>query len=745
MAQTASVLDSSGSTDLTDGNQTQGDKVWDFANKILNPDSMNVDSEKGIFTWHNSKFDMGTNLPVRSLFERYLSSPGYPDTGQTYQQVLTQIHDLLANDPGLNGTLTAAQVNERVYQAWQLLSDAAKYPEDGGASETLANQVFNAWRVRDELTANRAQYAALQNKEKLQQKDVASDSTAVAIEQEGAAKTAGGQVYTNYMAGQALGQQGAQSVAGSAGAGDPGTANITNGSSGNRSNSGSLINIGNTTNNPSSLLNGTANQGPGVSSVQGAPSQNNTDGGGYGDDTNLANKPTGVGTTMNGIHARDLARTYVQESLLDADATTMGVQAKLQFQTQLLGFVGQRRFQHSLLAGQFYEHIFKGSEQRMNLAQDEISRYMNTNSVVPSVNNFEFMSHEAIAEVESSMKAVNAAYDTGDRWTALQQLEQAFLLGEHLPPVQDFDPAKRKVLLNIYREAVELGHTMEIRDFARAEETLKNIQAEAKDFEAAPVLSAVKEAEQTSNNYVLAAGQAAMTGDTDRVTASLQKATMIWPLNPEISNFSKTMLDRTNLKNVGGEKFDELLAQGNDRAIYDARDEIGLAVYQDPDRSAKLKAILSRMGQVEMAIAFADQAMKQNNGYAAWETLQSAADLEPNDPVLARSMRNVAPRVPNFVAALDSADRATKSGDYAAALNYYLEAQDLYPASRICSDAIADLSAKLMAKLNPAGPTAKSLAQKQSVQSAVGPNPDSAPTTANPPESKPVAKTDTNS
>jgi hypothetical protein len=130
------------------------------------------------------------------------------------------------------------------------------------------------------------------------------------------------------------------------------------------------------------------------------------------------------------------------------------------------------------------------------------------------------------------------------------------------------------------------------------------------------------------------------------------------------------------------------------------------------------------MGQVEMAISFADQAMKQNNGYAAWEALQTAADLEPNDPDLARSMRQVAPRVPNFVAALDSADRAAKAGAYAVAINYYLEAQDIYPASHICADAIDNLSLKIMAKLNPNGASAKTLAAQQAAAQL-----DSAPST----------------
>jgi hypothetical protein len=351
----------------------------------------------------------------------------------------------------------------------------------------------------------------------------------------------------------------------------------------------------------------------------------------------------------------------------------------------------------------------------MNVAQSEISKFINTDTIMPSVNNFEFLSHEAINEVENGMKSVGNAYDRGDRWIALQQLMQTFLLGENLPPVQEFDPAKRQVLLSIYTESTALKHMMEIRDFAGAEDKLNKIEADAKDFadaDAAPILSAIREGEQTSNNFVMAAEQAALTNDIDRVTDNLQKATETWPLNPEIASFSKSLRDHSNQANVGTAKFDDLVTRGDDRGIFDAKDEIGAALYGDAARSAKFKEIVDREMQVEMAVTLANQALKQNNGYFAWETLVNATKIEPNDPVLAVTKAQVAARVAPFVAALDSAQRAEQAGDYPASLNYYLQAQDIFPPSQICHDAIEDLSMKIMAKLNPGGASAKALSEQ---------------------------------
>ncbi len=712
---------SDGQSPSTSGNDNQGehDEIWSVASKLLNSDSLNVDTENGIFQWNNSKFSVGDNLIVRSRFERYLSSPGFDDTDD-YQQILEQIKGLLTTNTAATQDEAVKPVeagnSDKIYQAWQLLYKAAKYDEDGGASETLANQVFNAWRVRDELTANKEQYAQLEVDRQHEEFGVASGAAMAAANAVDFARQNPGLEASSPSSTPPPGQSG-----GSSSGGPPvpySNSTTTTGPAGPASTSYSASQAptpngtynGTTVN----INNGTASDGLGgignilqpllstsaMQPVAGSPG------------LQTQTLPTLQRANMAGLRSEELARTYVKQNLLDADATTMGLEAKLEYQTQLFAFIAQRRFQHSLIAGMFYEHVFKGSQQRMNVAASEMSKFFNTDNVVPSVNNFEAISHEAINEVDNGMKSVESAYDRGDRWIALQQLQQTFLLGENLPAVQNFDPAKRHVLLAIYTESTALKHMMEDRDFAGAEAKLNQIEADAKDFadaDAAPIMSAIKEGEQISNNYVMAAEQAALTSDIDRVTANLQKATETWPLNPEIASFSKSLRDHSNQANVGTGKFDDLLAHGDERAIFDNKDEIGAALYGDAARSAKFKEIVDRESQVEVAVNIADQAVKQNNGYYAWETLVNATKIEPNDPVLAITKAQVAARVAPFVAALDSADRAEQAGDYPASLNYYLQAQDIYPASQICHDAIEDLSLKIMAKLNPGGASAKAL------------------------------------
>ncbi|HTB62380.1 MAG TPA: hypothetical protein VK737_02230 [Opitutales bacterium] len=728
--QPASPLNNSSASGQTSENP-ETSNVWAEASHILNSDSFSADTENGVFKWNNSTFAIGDNFAVRQRFERYLSSPGFDDTAD-YQQILQQIRDLLTTNTAANVDDATQGANDpasdKIYQAWQLLYTAAKYSEDAGASETLANQVFNAWRVRDELARNKDQYNQLDLERQKEEFTVATEGANAAANAIDFAKQNPGLTGANPKPGESVGAPGYNQKSANSGP----SSNSSNGSNNGSSNSSNSTTVPGYNTNSNSNSNssgsytsngqngGSGSNSSGMNSGNGATPLNLADlpipgmanpGSGM---SNVTALPTLSKSSVAALQSEELARTYTRQSLLDADATAMGISAKLQYQTQLVTFMAQRRFQHSLIAGMFYEHIFKGSQQRMNVAQSEISKFINTDSIAPSVNNFEFVSHEAINEVDNSMKTVENAYDRGDRWIALQQLQLAFLLGENLPPVQEFDPAKRRVLLSIYTESTALKHMMEIHDFAGAQDKLDKIEADAKDFadaDAAPIESAIKEGEQTSNNFVYAAEQAALVGDSDRVTDSLQKATEMWPLNPEISTFSKSLRDHSNMANVGTGKFDDLLARGDDRGIFDARDEIGPAVYQDTVRAAKFKEIVNREMQVEMSVTLAQQALKQNNGFMAWETLMNAASLEPNDPVLARTEVEVETSVAPFVAALHAADQAEKKGDLPASLNYYLQAQDIYPASQICHDAIDRLSLSIMAKLNPGGPSAKTLAE----------------------------------
>jgi len=311
---------------------------------------------------------------------------------------------------------------------------------------------------------------------------------------------------------------------------------------------------------------------------------------------------------------------------------------------------------------------------------------------------------------------VDTLYDAGERWSVLELLQQSFLLGEMLPSVQAFDPAKRKVLLGLYRESNDLKNLMELHDLDGAENIVKKIQSDASDFPAIPVISAINEGKQASQMALYKAKSAMLTGNTDIADAAFADANRIWPLNPAIKDLGAQLDNKMNDKVALTPRFDDLIKQGNDREIFNQRVAFGMAFYYDPDRLDKYKAIVDRVGQVDMMVGLADNALKQSNGYLAWEMLVSASRLEPNDPVVAIAQRKASGAVAPFVAALDAADRAEKASEFASSLNYYLQAEDIYPVSQLAHDGVELVSKELMSNLNPTGPSARALAAEKSAR-----------------------------
>jgi tetratricopeptide (TPR) repeat protein len=281
---------------------------------------------------------------------------------------------------------------------------------------------------------------------------------------------------------------------------------------------------------------------------------------------------------------------------------------------------------------------------------------------------------------------------------------------------------------------------MDLHDFAAAEATLTKIQTDASDFPASPVLSAIREAEQTSNLALLSAKQALLTNNSDDAKDALQKAIQIWPMNPEIKKLQEQVASRLDVMDQMTPQFDELLKEQSYRTIYDKKSDFGMAFINDPDRANQLRDIVERVGRIDMLVAYANEALAQNNGFVAWETLANAAKLDANDPVLARTQAQVAPRVANFVSALDSAQRAEQAGQYAASLNDYLAAQDIYPASQLCRLGIDNVSKQILAKMNPGGQSAKLVAAQEAADAAAkaaaaaatAPAPTAAPATQSP-------------
>ncbi len=605
------------------------DKAFDTDSDAFNP-------EDGTLSWKGHTYNLGQMRVFRARFERYLAQPESIDN-EVYAGTLKQIFDLLSTRGGEAGA-------ENLRSAWQLLYRASEYPEDAGASLAVANQIFNAWRIRDERDALAITSIELARIRREQQQALTSSGDNMARQ--------GYDVTT-----------GAFSAAASTAAAARPEINAGNSASGTGNN----------------------NTPPPARSGHGTTSKSKND-----------EVPRGFDPVAQIFRARDLAETEAKIKSAEAGGILTGAQAKLQFQTALVNLFLQRRFQHCLIAASFYRHTFKATAQTLEVGKKEIQSFLPSSDFDVTVETLEFLAREAINDTEAAMQSVRANYADGQLVGALERLQETFFLGEYLPAVSQFEREKKQVLLNLYRQLDQARKLADLKDYAAVDKLVGEIGADAKDFRSAEVLSAIRSAQRMSSLAIQAARQALGAEQFDRAQENLQRAAALWPLNPDLETYTASISEKINLGTQAAQLFDDAIARSDWRRLYDQKAQLGMALLTDAARSQELSTIIERISRVEIYLTQARELVLQNNAFAAWEALEEASQLAPHDVPVNQRRAELAPRVATFIGRIDAARRHEAAGRHAAALTQYLAAQGLYPASSLARTGIERISVRLL-------------------------------------------------
>lgn len=404
--------------------------------------------------------------------------------------------------------------------------------------------------------------------------------------------------------------------------------------------------------------------------------------------------PRTEGTADLGYRVQKLQEEVAELAVKKTFREATAAKAVLQFQSQLFAFVLERKFQQAQIASMFYRHIYRGNVQEMKVGDEQIKELFPVSNFVPVVDTFENVATEARKDIRDGMAAVNALYDGGERYGALERLMETFAIGEYDPVMATFPFEKRKTLHKIYRDVSALKSLADSRDWGAIEKILEGFETLAPDFPSKETLAKVRAAERISEMHVMAAKQAAALGKIDDVKKSLAAAMEAWPLNPSIAEFNSDLVGLASGASRYAEKFDELFARGSFREIAAEAPEYAIALRNDADRSGKLRGIAVKISQVDALMAQAEEFEKQGNKYFAWDILENAREIEPKDPKLALAVAALAPEVSDYVKMLAAAKKAELAGEFPVALNYYLAAQEIFPASRPCRMGIERTASK---------------------------------------------------
>lgn len=572
----------------------------EMANRVFDPSSDSMDFENGTFNWKGKSFNISEQRAFRSRLERFLLAAPSEEEAQ-YARLMGDILERLS--------VSNNNTEDAILDVWELLFRASNYEIDGGNSTIIANQVFNAWRIRKESRGVQLSQKELEDMRKYQQEVVANRARMLEYLAQKRARDSSGKEEAK------KGQE-------------------------------------------------------------------------AGGGTNLP--------TEAAFRALDLAETEAKILALETEAASTGIQAKLQFQSQIVGFLMQRRFEHALVLSGFYQWLFKGSHQQLEVGKGQLEAFLPGSDLSYTVDSMSFIAREAINDVSMGVDAVNVAYAEGRVMLALERLQEVFFLGEYMVELNRIPREQRRHLLDLYRSLIEAGELVDSKDYDGIKLLSETIAKLAEDFPKARVLSGIETAKSMSDMAVFAASQYRNIGQIDKARQELAQAIEIWPSNPAIRDFQMETTKLATASAQGVQVFDDLYGRSERRAIFERQMELGFALADDPQRKPLLMEVVEAVAQIDLRVRQSAELVKQGEAYAAWELLHDAAMIDATDGPLNRARAELAPRVADFIQEVDRAERQSTEGHHAGALAAFLAAQDIYPASRLCREGIAREAAALM-------------------------------------------------
>lgn len=355
-------------------------------------------------------------------------------------------------------------------------------------------------------------------------------------------------------------------------------------------------------------------------------------------------------------------------------------QAKQDFADYITTLYKSGRYQHVLIAADFWRQIFDEGDYPVSMAQQ--------------VN----ASLEVIQQVNTTIGVFNNNLDQKNVSAADNNLQQAFILSEFSPAVLGVPLERKKSILALSRELSKMRNMIEARDFSDLESILNEIKQTAPDFDTVKAKSIVDGVELQSQLNLGKAKLAAQQGDLKSAMDDFQAAAEAWPGNPDLKNKAVSFFSSEDTQNQSLEDFDRLVAENNYQAIYDKQLAFAPAMKDDKKRQDQLKSALEKVRVVETAVEKASLMQSNGDFDGAWETVQLAIKDLPEDVKLNSLRGDLAAKGADFVSAISKAQDAENKQELGFSLSWYAIAQRYYPASQIANQAIDRISKTILAR-----------------------------------------------
>jgi hypothetical protein len=355
-------------------------------------------------------------------------------------------------------------------------------------------------------------------------------------------------------------------------------------------------------------------------------------------------------------------------------------QAKQDFADYITTLYKSGRYQHVLIAADFWRQVFDEGDYPVSMAEQvnaslEIIGHVNT----------------TIGIFQNNLAQKNIA-------AATDNLQEAYMLNQFNPAVLGVPLASKKPILTFSRDLNKMRNMIEARDFTDLESILDEIKQTAPDFDSVKAMSIINGVKLESQLDLGKAKLAAQQNDLKAAMENFQAAAEAWPGNPDLKDKALGFFNSEDTQNQLLEEFDRLVGENNYEAIYQKQLAFAPAMKDDSKRQEQLKAALEKVKIVETAVEKANLMESNGDVDGAWETVQLAVKDLPDDVKLNGLRGDLAGKGADFVSAISKAQDAEAKQDLGFSLSWYAIAQRYYPASQIANQGIDRISKTILAK-----------------------------------------------
>jgi len=395
-----------------------------------------------------------------------------------------------------------------------------------------------------------------------------------------------------------------------------------------------------------------------------------------------------------------LAELEAQSKANSVKLEASELQAKIQFQTMIVQMFFQRRFEHVIIACEFYQAIFGDGDQKLLLGEQIKSMLTTSSGINPTVSVVSALTHEAIQNVNDGVDAYHFMMSRGELDGATERLQEAYATGLNLPAIKTL-PRSQKVLAYEYtQKSNQLMDALDVKDYDGAQKLVDDLQKMATDFNPTKPVAAIQTAQTISRMHLAKAKAAASQNDEKTLETELTAAADIWPRNPDLEKLSVGIFNQADLQQHALSDLDSLMAQKNYRQIYVDKAKYIAATATDPARAKQLETVLEKMEEIELSLVQADRYAQIGDYRGAWECLEINRHDLPDDTKLSEARLNYATQAADFVELLNTAAQEEKTGDLGSSLALYLQAYNEYPPSKLAQGGIGKVAKELMPDLN---------------------------------------------